>query len=96
MVEAGLTKLLRLAAEWTRPGTADDVVFKLHRDFVTAQMDPAILTALLKAYTAGAISHDTFLMNLKKGELMDVNRALDDERDLIEEDDNVLPMPGVA
>jgi len=96
MVEAGLTKLLRLAAEWTRPGTADDVVFKLHRDFVTAQMDPAILTALLKAYTAGAISHDTFLMNLKKGELMDVNRALDDERDLIDEDDNVLPMPGVA
>ncbi|PIE13499.1 MAG: hypothetical protein CSA68_11625 [Rhodobacterales bacterium] len=91
MVEAGITKLLRIAAEWTTPGSADQVKFKLHRDFVTAQMDPAVLTALIKAWQAGAISHDTLLMNLKKGELMDVNRALDDERDLIEEDDTVLP-----
>lgn len=56
-------------------------------------MDAATLTALIKAYTAGAISHDTFLMNLKKGELMDVNRAFDDERDLIQEDDGILPFP---
>lgn len=91
MVEAAIVKLLRLAAEWTAPGTADQVSFKLHRDFVTAQMDPAVLTALVKAWQAGAISHDTLLMNLKKGELMDVNRALDAERDLIEEDENVLP-----
>ena len=32
-------------------------------------------------------------MNLKKGELMDVNRAFDDERDLIEEDGAILPFP---
>jgi hypothetical protein len=72
-------------------GTQDQVSLKLHRDFITAQMDSAVLTALIKAWQAGAISHDTLLMNLKKGELMDVNRALDDERDLIEEDENVLP-----
>ncbi len=91
MVEAAILKLLRLAAEWTQTGTQDQVSLKLHRDFITAQMDPAVLTALIKAWQAGAISHDTLLMNLKKGELMDVNRALDDERDLIEEDENVLP-----
>jgi len=95
MVEAGILKLLRLAAEWTAANTADDVKLKLHRDFVTAQMDPAILTALIKAWQSGAISHDTLLMNLKKGELMDVNRALDDERDLIEEDETVLTFPTV-
>lgn len=93
MVEAGIRKLLRIAAEWTQPGTADQVKLFLHRDFVSSQMDPATLTALIKAYTAGAISHDTFLMNLKKGELMDVNRAFEDERDLIDEDDNILTMP---
>ena len=92
MVEAGILKLLRLAAEWTQPNSADDVKLKLHRDFITAQMDPAVLTALIKAWQSGAISHDTLLMNLKKGELMDVNRALDDERDLIEEDENVIPL----
>ena len=86
MTEQGILKLLKIAAEWTQPGTADDVSVFLHRDFVTAQMDPAVLTALIKAYTVGAISHDTFLMNLKKGELMDVNRSLDDEKDMIEED----------
>jgi len=91
MVEAAIVKLLRLAAEWTQVGSKDQVSLKLHRDFITAQMDPAVLNALIKAWQAGAISHDTLLMNLKKGELMDVNRALDDERDLIEEDENVLP-----
>ncbi len=100
MVEAAILKLLRLAAEWTSENP-EDVVLKLHRDFTTAQMDPATLTALIKAWQAGAISHDTLLMNMKKGELMDVNRALDDERDLIEEDENVLPFstlpqPGTA
>jgi len=92
MVEAALIKLLRLAAEWTQQGTADQVVVKLHRDFVTAQMDPAVLTALIKAWQSGAISHDTLLMNLKKGELMDVNRALDDERDMIDTDNDGLTL----
>jgi hypothetical protein len=87
MVEAALRKLLRIAAEWTQPGTADQVVLKMHRDFTSAQMDPATLTALIKAWQAGAISHDTLLMNMKRGDLMDVNRALDDEKELIETDD---------
>lgn len=100
MVETAILKLLRLAAEWTSENP-EDVVLKLHRDFTTAQMEPATLTALIKAWQAGAISHDTLLMNMKKGELMDVNRALDDERDMIEEDENVLPFstlpqPGTA
>lgn len=93
MVEAALIKLLRLAAEWTQLNSSDEVVVKLHRDFVTAQMDPAILTALVKAWQSGAISHDTLLMNLKKGELMDVNRALDDELELIETDSDLLGAP---
>lgn len=86
MIEAGLLKLLRLAAEWTATNSSDEVKLLLHRDFVTAQMDPAVLTALIKAWQAGAISHDTLLTNLKKGEMVDVNRAVGDEKDMIEED----------
>ncbi len=99
MIESGILKLLRLAAEWTAPNTSDDVTLKLHRDFVTAQMDSAVLTALIKAWQSGAISHDTLLMNLKKGELVDANRTLADERDLIEEDGGdlgKLPFTGTA
>lgn len=84
MVEAAILKLLRIAAEWTQPGSADQVKVFLHRDFVSTQMDPATLTMLIKAWQAGAISHDTLLMNLKKGDLMDVNRSLDDEKEMIE------------
>lgn len=86
MVEAGLTKLLRMAAEWTQPGMADQVKLHLHRDFVSSQIDPATVTALIKAWQAGAISHDSLLMNLKKGELVDPNRSIEEEKDLIETD----------
>lgn len=87
MVEAALRKLLRLAAVWTS-SDPEQVKLKMHRDFTSAQLDPAILTALVKSWQAGAISHDTLLMNLKKGELMDVNRALEDEKELIDSDAN--------
>lgn len=90
MVEAALLKLLRIAAEWTQPSTADQVKVFLHRDFVSSQLDPATLTALIKAWQAGAISHDTLMLNLKKGELMDVNRALEDEKELIETDTKAM------
>jgi len=87
MVEAGISKLLRIAAEWTETGSSADVDLSFHRDFITGQMDPATLTSLTKAWQAGAISHDTLLMNLKKGELLDVNRPIEQELDLIETDD---------
>lgn len=100
MVEAALTKLLRIAAEWTQPGTADQVVLKLHRDFVSAQMDAATLTALVKAWQSGAMSHDSLLMNLKRGELIDPNRSLEEEQTLIEEESpgltNIVPILGAG
>ena len=100
MVEAALTKLLRIAAEWTQPGTADQVVLRLHRDFVSAQMDATLLTALVKAWQSGALSHDSLLMNLKRGELIDPNRSLEEEQDLIETESpgiqNIVPILGGA
>ncbi len=98
MVEAGLLKLLRLAAEWTQPGTADQVVLRMHRDFVSSQMDAGTLTALVKAWQSGALSHDSLLWNLKKGELVDPNRSLEEEQALIETETpgmgNIVPILG--
>lgn len=98
MVEAGLLKLLRLAAEWSQPGSSDQVVLKMHRDFVSSQMDAATLTALVKAWQSGAMSHDSLLWNMKKGELVDPNRSLEEEQTLIEEESpgiqNVVPILG--
>lgn len=98
MVEAGLLKLLRLAAEWTQPGSSDQVVLKMHRDFVSSQMDATLLTALIKAWQSGALSHDSLLMNLKRGELIDPNRSLEEEQTLIEEESpgltNIVPILG--
>ena len=98
MVEQGLLKLLRMAAEWTQPGTADQVVLRMHRDFVSSQMDAALLTALVKAWQSGALSHDSLLANLKRGELIDPNRSLEEEQTLIEEESpgltNIVPILG--
>ena len=47
-------------------------------------MDATTLTALIKAWQSGAISHESLLMNLKKGEMIDPNRSLEEELNLID------------
>jgi hypothetical protein len=88
-------QMVRIAAEWTQPGSSKDVVFKMHRDIVSSQIDATLLTALIKAWQSGAISHDTLLLSLKRGEVVDPNRSLEEELALIEEEGGSLapPMP---
>lgn len=77
-VEETLAAALRCAAEWMdAPG---DVSVGINREFIDVQLDPQTLTALLKSYQSGAISHDTFLFNLKKAEMLDPARTIDDEK----------------
>lgn len=95
MIEAGVLKLLRLAAEWTQPGSSSQVVFKMHRDLISSQMDATTLTALLKAWQSGAISHDSFLMNLKKGDMIDPNRSLEEELQLIDDEGGNIGSPPI-
>lgn len=85
MVEAGLARLLRVAAEWVQ-ANPNEVEVHLNRDYVSAELDPNALTALVKAWQSGAISHDTLWTNLQRGEIAPTDRSIDDERNLIEED----------
>ena len=95
MIEAGVLKLLKIAAEWTQPGSSSDVVFKMHRDLISSQLDATTLTALIKAWQSGAISHESLLMNLKKGEMIDPNRSLEEELQLIEDEGGNIGSPPV-
>jgi len=85
MVEAGIERALRIAAEWVT-GRPDDVTVKINRDWVETMMDPQTLTALVKAWQAGGMSHQTLYENLQSGEIAPVDRTYEEEKDLIEEE----------
>lgn len=85
MAEAGIERALRIAAEWVT-GRPDDVTVKLNRDWVETMMDPQTLTALVAAWQAGGLSHQTLYENLQSGEIAPVDRTYDEEKDLIEEE----------
>lgn len=91
MAEAGIERALRIAAEWVT-GRPDDVEVKLNRDWVEAKMDATMLTALVKAWQSGGMSHQTLYDNLQSGEVAPVDRTYDDEKDLIEEEGGDLAL----
>lgn len=91
MAEAGIERALRIAAEWTT-GRPDDVEVKLNRDWVETKMDPQTLTAMVKAWQSGAMSHMTLYENLQSGEIAPVDRTYEEEKDLIEEEGGDLGM----
>lgn len=85
MVEAGLFRIMRMAAEWTG-SSVEEVDVKLNRDWVETKMDAQTLTALVKAWQSGAMSHQTLYENLQQGEIAPTDRSFDEEKDLIEEE----------
>lgn len=92
MVEAALTRLLRLAADWMgeRP---DEVSVTFSRDFIEVSMDPAGIVAQMKLWQAGAISRQTLYENLQQGEIARADRSYADEKDMIEEEGGDLSLP---
>ena len=91
MLEAGLRTLLSWAADWVQAG---EVIVEFNRDLISSQIDHNLVKALLAAVNAGAISRQSFIDALRKGEVID--RTTEDELDLIEEEGgdmgNILSM----
>jgi hypothetical protein len=78
-VEETLEAALRKAADWMNiPGDGIDIA--INRDFVDTTLDPQTLAGLLKAYLSGACSLDTFLWNVRQGEMMDPDRTIEQEK----------------
>lgn len=91
MAEAGIERALRIASEWVT-GRPDDIEVKLNRDWVETKMDAQSLTALVKAWQAGGMSHRTLYENLQRGEIAPVDRSFEEEQDLIEDEGGDLTL----
>ncbi|KHQ54097.1 DUF4055 domain-containing protein [Mameliella alba] len=84
-VEAGLNRLLRLAAEWVG-ANPDEASVTLSRDFIESSMEPKMIEQQMKLYLSGIISRATLHENLQKGEIVRADRSWEDEKDMIETD----------
>jgi len=84
-VEAGLNRLLRLAAEWVGDDP-DAASVSLSRDFIESAMEPKMIEQQMKLYLSGIISRASLHENLQKGEIVRADRSWEDEKDMIDED----------
>ena len=80
-VERAVTQALRIMAEWE--GVSGDVTVTLNTDFVDTKIQAGDMTSLMGAWQSGAISHETFLFNMKRGEILPPDVSIEDEKDMI-------------
>lgn len=81
-ISRGLTIALRQVAQWAYLDPAE-VHVAFNTDFLNEQLSPQAIQALLLLYQSGSISHDTFLFNLKRGELLQPGMDAKSEKLLI-------------
>lgn len=62
--EQGIREALRIISEWT---DMDGLVFAAQTEFADVQLTAPDMAALLQAWMGGAISHHTYLDNLRRG-----------------------------
>lgn len=79
---AAITKGLQWCADWV--GAKGEVSAKLNTDYMPAGMTSQDMTALVAAWQAGGISHDTLLDNMQRGEVLPQDVTIDQEKALIE------------
>jgi hypothetical protein len=87
-VLAGISDAVSRAAEsilarmlwWAGTSTEEpDVTVELNMDFMLARLGHQDLLALLQAWQAGSISKETFLYNLKRGQILSEETTVEDE-----------------
>jgi len=81
-VETAITEALQVMAEWE--GISGDVTIKLNTDFIDTKINAQDMTTLMGAWQSGAISQDTFLWNMKRGEILPPEVSVEDEKGLID------------
>jgi len=81
-VEEAITSAVQVMAEWE--GLSGEVNIKLNTDFVDTKINAQDLSSLMGAWQSGAISHDTFLFNMKRGEILPPEMSIEDEKSLID------------
>ena len=80
-----MTKVLRDIGFWIGV-SADSCNVGVNKDFVSARLSAQEITALVNAVQAGQISEETFIWNLKQGEILRGGKTIEEEKEDIEED----------
>lgn len=69
VLDSAMIQILECYYKWM--GQEVEVEFEMNKDFVPSKIPPEELRALLEAVVAGKISNETFLDNLREGEIVD-------------------------
>jgi hypothetical protein len=91
-----MTQILRWVYWWSSIETdlgqitEEKVSVELNRDFETATMTPQEVTALVAAWQAGAISRESLLNLMRRGELLEPARSNEEELNAIEKEGPIL------
>lgn len=88
--ESVFIRILEFFALWAgaiREGVTDQTGVDMPTDFLPTEMDSAMVTAMVGAWQAGVIDHDTLIWNFKKAELIDAKKDLDEMKAAIEAED---------
>lgn len=80
-VEEGLNKSLAIMAEWS--GTPEMKV-RLNTDFADSAIGSQEMVSLMGLWQSGAISHESLLYNMKRGEILPPDVSVEEERDRID------------
>jgi hypothetical protein len=83
-ISTGLSEALEIFSEWA--GVPDEEAeIELNRDFIPANLDAQQLTALVSAWSMGALSLETLFENLQAGEIIGQDVTYEMEQARIEE-----------
>lgn len=99
-ISMGIEKALKVFCRFASAET-EGVEFDLNRDFFPVPMDALTLTSIIAGWQNGAYSYDSMLKLLQKGEMVDPDRTVEEEKKKIAEhpyeppiDPNVQVTPG--
>lgn len=82
-VERGLERVLKIMARWV--GANEEAVnVSLNTDYMPTPMSPQMLQQLTAALQSGAISHVDYYEYLKRGEIIDESKSLEETREELE------------
>lgn len=73
-IEAGLNNVYKNIAKW-EGYDPEEVNITLNKDFINTSLSAAEIVALTRSFIDGAIDEETYLFNLKRGELVPVGKT---------------------
>jgi len=85
----GIEKALTTFAKYA--GSDEPCTYRLNKDFFPMPMSALNLTALVAAWQNGGISYETLFDNLQRGEVMDIDKTIEEELKKMEQHKPTIP-----